>query len=73
MRFFIYFMRWQLSTLVLMLPMWYFETLGIGAVLNLVICQCIGAFIFYWIDMLIFNKDFTRKIKLFFLKYKYSH
>lgn len=73
MRFFIYFMRWQLSTLVLMLPMWYFETLGIGAVLNLVICQCIGAFIFYWIDMLIFNNDFTRKIKLFFLKYKYSH
>ena len=56
MKFFLYFMRWQLSTLVLALPMWYFETLGIGAVLNLVICQCIGAVIFYKVDKLIFKK-----------------
>ena len=56
MKFFLYFMRWQLSTLVLALPMWYFESLGIGAVLNLVICQCIGAVIFYKIDQLIFKK-----------------
>ena len=56
MKFFLYFMRWQLSTLVLALPMYYFETLGIGAVLNLVICQCIGAVIFYKIDQLIFKK-----------------
>lgn len=72
MRFFIYFMRWQLSTLVLMLPMWYFEKLGLTAIPNLIICQCIGACIFYWIDMLIFNRDAVRKIKLFFLKYKYK-
>lgn len=55
MKFILYFLRWQLSTLVLALPMWYFESLGLCAVANLVVCQCIGAVIFYKIDKMIFN------------------
>ena len=50
-----YFGRWQLSTLVLALPMYILEQFGFSAVPNLIIAQCIGCLIFFPIDKFIFK------------------
>lgn len=53
--FVMYFGRWQLSTLVLALPMYILEQFGFSAVPNLIIAQCIGCLIFFPIDKFIFK------------------
>lgn len=49
-----YFLRWQISTVVMMPFMLILEYLGLGVALNLIIAQCIGSLIFFRIDKYIF-------------------
>lgn len=54
-QFLFYFLRWQLSTAVLSVPMYFLELFGLSAIPNLIIAQCIGCFIFFPIDKYIFK------------------
>ncbi|MDY6774856.1 MAG: hypothetical protein SV253_02025 [Halobacteria archaeon] len=55
-RYLIYHGRWQLSTLVMMLPMTMLDLLKLPVQINLVITQFIGACIFWFIDRRIFDE-----------------
>ena len=57
-----YFLRWQISTLVMSPFMFLFENLGLSAVPNLIITQIIGSLIFFNLDKIIFRL-FDRKAK----------
>lgn len=59
----VYFIRWQISTIVLMPFMVFFEAFNFGVVPNLIISQCIGALIFFKIDKYIFAFFDKRKHK----------
>lgn len=50
-----YFVRWQISTLVMSPFMYLFENLGLSAVPNLIITQIIGSLIFFNLDKIIFR------------------
>ena len=50
----VYFIRWQISTVVMMPFMVVLEWCGLGVVPNLIIAQIIGSLIFFRIDKYIF-------------------
>lgn len=50
-----YFLRWQISTLIMSPFMYLFEYLGLSAVPNLVVTQIIGSVIFFNLDKIIFR------------------
>ncbi len=50
-----YFIRWQISTLIMSPFMYLFECLGLSAVPNLVCTQIIGSVIFFNLDKIIFR------------------
>lgn len=57
-RYLLYHGRWQLSTVVMMGPMYALTTIfGLSGTLALPIVQVIGAAIFYYVDRWIFNDD----------------
>lgn len=51
----VYFIRWQISTLVMMPFMYVLDSLGLPVIPNLIIAQTIGSIIFFRLDKLIFN------------------
>jgi len=51
----IYHLRWQISALVMMLPMIFLQAIGLPLWLNLMVGQFIGALIFFEIDRRIFG------------------
>lgn len=53
----IYYLRWQISALIMILPMMFLESLGLALWLNLMIGQFIGAIIFWNADKWIFKKE----------------
>ncbi|XGI83405.1 hypothetical protein ACEU6E_09020 [Halorutilales archaeon Cl-col2-1] len=55
-RYLIYHGRWQLSTLVMMLPMTVLDLLSLPVQINLIITQFIGACIFWFVDRKIFDE-----------------
>lgn len=52
-QFILYLIRWQCSSPVLALCLYY---LKLGTILNTIIANLIGGFIFYWVDKKIFSK-----------------
>ena len=52
----VYHLRWQLSALIMMVPMMALELLGFPLWLNLMTGQFLGALIFWKIDQYIFHK-----------------
>ena len=53
--FAVYFIRWQISTVVMMPFMYVLDKLGLTVIPNLIIAQTIGSIIFFRLDKLIFN------------------
>ncbi|WP_202108796.1 hypothetical protein [Succinivibrio dextrinosolvens] len=51
----VYFIRWQISTVVMMPFMYVLDSLGLSVIPNLIIAQTIGSLIFFRLDKLIFN------------------
>ena len=51
----VYFIRWQISTVVMMPFMYVLDSLGLPVIPNLIIAQTIGSIIFFRLDKLIFN------------------
>ena len=54
-RFFMYLLRWQLSTPILALVMWLLES-KMGYVGATIVANFIGGCMFYWVDKYIFLK-----------------
>lgn len=54
-RFFMYLLRWQLSTPILALVMWLLEP-KMGYVGATIVANFIGGCMFYWVDKYIFLK-----------------
>jgi len=51
----VYFLRWQLSTLVMMPFMWILKVWEVDPLISLIIVQTIGSLIFYNVDKFIFK------------------
>jgi len=51
----VYFIRWQISTVVMMPFMYVLDNLGLPVIPNLIIAQTIGSIVFFRLDKLIFN------------------
>jgi hypothetical protein len=56
-RYVLYHGRWQLSTLVMVGPMWLLGQFNVSRPVSLVLVQAMGACIFYYIDYWIFNDN----------------
>jgi hypothetical protein len=53
-RFFLYLLRWQLSTPILAIVLYF---LPFTTLVNTIIANLIGGIIFFWIDKLIFREE----------------
>lgn len=53
-RYLIYLLRWQLSTPIIALCLYWLG--GLGELPATIIANLIGAIIFFWVDMIIFRK-----------------
>lgn len=53
-KFILYLIRWQLSTPILAIVLYY---LPFNTLTNTIIANLIGGIIFFWIDRLIFRKE----------------
>ena len=59
--FFLYLLRWIFSAFIMMIPLYFINRFKITEkfkykeYIDLIIVQIIGAFIFWWIDQLIFK------------------
>jgi hypothetical protein len=62
-KFGVYFLRWQISAIVMMPFMMILEMFGIPLFLNLILGQAIGSFIFFEIDKWIFKEHKTDNIE----------
>ena len=55
-RYGIYHARWQVSAVIMMLPMYIATSIiGLGSVIALIPCHIIGATLFWYIDKWIFD------------------
>jgi hypothetical protein len=54
-RYLIYHLRWQVSAIVMMPILYLLDYLNLALWLSLMLSQCFGAFIFWYVDLFIFT------------------
>lgn len=67
-RFCLYLLRWQLSSPILALCLYWLE--GLGVTRATIIANLIGGCLFFWFDLIIFKKDVDKVKKPFRIKRK---
>ena len=60
-KFLLYLLRWQLSTPVLALCLYW---LNFSTIVNTIIANLIGGIIFYWIDKYIFKNEVDKNVQM---------
>ena len=59
-KYILYLLRWQASTPILAIFVWIFNPY-LGAIITTVLANFVGGLIFFWVDRIIFQKDFLSK------------
>jgi len=62
-KFWIYQLRWQISAVVMFLPMLFLQSLGFPLWITLSLGQLFGAFLFWEVDKFIFKQHKTDNIE----------
>jgi hypothetical protein len=62
-RYLVYHLRWQVSAVVMMPVLYLLDHLSLALWLSLMLSQCFGAFIFWYIDSFIFTDVRSTKQK----------
>lgn len=59
-KYFLYLVRWQLSTPILALVLYL---LDFNEIIETIIANLIGGLIFFWVDRMIFKDDNNKKVR----------
>lgn len=62
-RYLVYHLRWQVSAIVMMPVLYLLDRLNLALWLSLMLSQCFGAFVFWYVDLFIFTDVFSTKRK----------